>query len=661
MYCKQCGNYLPDDAVMCGICGEMARRDDGPGMRGMRQGRRGDAPPQILPDEKRDAVPEYGDYEMSPLPPESQRGVRRASAARAGDGLSRPETRSGVPVHGSIATPYVTSSRHKPKGMQYHRFNWMLLLVILAALLALAATGYFIYIKATDEGQRITGRKQVLMATEAELALAQNNDATVRTEQEEVLKRFLTVPAQTYWLVGQDYTEMGDMDSAVKAFRIADILDPENYDGLYLLATVYELNNQDDLAEAVYRKLIDTVSPSRTEAYTALIALLTRHDRNPEAADLMQTAYDNTGRETYRVERNSFIPEKPEVDATQVAGRYELEQHIRLTSPQGYDIYYTLDDEKTLPEEGTLLTGDAVTITEGTFKLRAVCVVGDLHSDEFSAQYTVFYPTPAAPKSNLAPNTYNKLKSILLRPGEKSSNYKTKTDEQKAKEDDLTFYYTFDGSQPDPELSPIWDEETPIALPTGRVYLHALVVNGYGKRSSTLEVFYKFSVAPYLPDPYSREDTFAGFVLGTTQLTEFTGNFGQPDATQDIQYMYYEGQAQELAYNWGKAVFVLVGNLWKLASVDMNRNIATPPRGVGVGSSEAEITAAFKDFGMPSNQDGSRNLYYADPDIGVILNNDGGTRTIQYSTTTISSQMMWLQFVLNEQGVCTRITHYYRP
>ena len=38
-----------------------------------------------------------------------------------------------------------------------------------------------------------------------------------------------------------------------------------------------------------------------------------------------------------------------------------------------------------LPEEGTLLTGDSVLITEGMFKLRAVCVIDDLHSDEFSA------------------------------------------------------------------------------------------------------------------------------------------------------------------------------------------------------------------------------------------------------------------------------------
>ncbi len=661
MYCKQCGNYLPDDAVMCGTCGEMAHREDDPGLRGMRQGRRGDAPPPVLPDERRDSVPEYGDYEMSPLPPEGRRSVRRTSAAKTGEGLSRPDTRSGVPVQGSVGTRYVTANRQKPKGMQYHKFNWMLLLVILVILLVLAAGGYFIYMKATDSGQRITGRKQVLITTEEEIQLLQSNDATLRSEQDELRDRLLTVPVQTYWLVGQDYTDLGDMASAVKAFRIADALDKENYDGLYLLATVYELSNEDELAEAVYRNLIETVSPSRTEAYTALIALLIRHDRSPEAADLMQTAYKETGRESYRVERLSFIPEKPEVDATQVAGRYELEQHIRLTSPQGYDIYYTLDDSKVLPEEGTLMTGDSVLITEGSYKLRAVCVVGDLHSDEFSAQYTVFYPTPAAPKANLAPNTYNKLKSVTLREGEKSPNYKDKTDEQKAKEDDLTFYYTYDGSQPDEDISPIWDQENPIALPTGRVTLRAIVVNGYGKRSAVMEIGYKFTVSPYLADPYSRDDTFAGFTLGTTQLASFTDSFGQPSATQDIQYLFYEGQAQELSYPWGKAVFILVGNQWQLASVDMNRNIVTPPRNVGVDSTEAEIVGAFKDFGMPDNQDGSRNLYYTDPDIGVIMNNSDGTHTIQYSTTSLTNKLMYLQFVLDDRGVCTRVTHFLRP
>ncbi len=507
MYCKRCGNYLPDDTVMCDICGEMARRETADiGVRSMRQGRRGDAPPQVLPDEKRDSVPEYGDFEMSPLPPDQQRNVRRLNTQKTADGLSRPDTRTGIPVHGSMMTRYVTTRQIKTKGVKTHGFNWMMLLVILVVAALIALAGYFVYMKASDQGQRITARKRVLMATEDTLLLATSTEPTLIAEKEEVLDNLLSVPAQTYWLVGQDYMGIGDMTEAIMAFRIADILDPENYDGLYLLATVYELNTQDDLAEAVYLNLIQNISPSRTEAYNALISLLINQERNPEAADMMQLAYESTGRETFRIQRNDFIPEKPEVNAEQVAGRYELAQNIVLISPQGYDIYYTLDDAAVLPEQGTLLTGDSVLIPEGTFTLRAVCSINDLHSDEFSAQYIVFYPTPAAPRANLAPNTYNKLKTVSLRAGDKSEDYKTKTAEQKAMEDALTFYYTFDGSSPDPALSPIYDGN-PIALPTGRVILQAIVVNGYGKKSSTMEIGYKFEVSPYLPQPYSRDDT----------------------------------------------------------------------------------------------------------------------------------------------------------
>jgi len=176
-----------------------------------------------------------------------------------------------------------------------------------------------------------------------------------------------------------------------------------------------------------------------------------------------------------------------------------------------------------------------------------------------------------------------------------------------------------------------------------------------------MEIGYKFLVSPYLAEPYARGDTFADFAIGKTLLDDFTSRIGEPKASGPIQYLLYDGQAQELDYDWGKAMFILVGNQWLLASVDMNRNISSPPRGVGIGAGEREIASAFKDFGMPLNQDGSRNLYYADPDIGVILKNEDGTRTIQYSTTTLTSKPLLLQFVLNEQGICTRIVNFYRP
>ncbi len=669
MICERCGSYLPEDAITCDKCGTMTRRAmraGDVGVRAIRQGRKSALPPP-LPDEPRRDVPEYGDYDLSALPVESEGAVRRKPGKAAAKPMldsfaSRPNTRRGVPVRGNPRTRQVVARRGKARTVSAHPINWMLIAMICAVLAVAGGIGYLVYMNTSDSGQRTTARKRVIAANEAMLTLAASTDAVRETERNALLKEWNAVPAQTYWLVGQEYMDVGDMQDAIMAFRMADVLDPENYDGLMLLGSAYELDNQDDLAEALYQQLLTTVSPSRSEAYTALINMLLENNRDPEAAALMLLAYTNTDKDSFRQQRKDFIPNTPQVDTEHVSGRYELEQHITVTSPQGYDIYYTLDDNATLPKDGTLLTGDTVTIPEGTFTLRAVCVVDDLVSDELRASYTVFYPTPPAPKCNLAPNTYTKLHTVSLRAGEPTQTKeerRKKTKEQLAMEDNQTFYYTIDGSTPDAQLSPKYDG-TPITLPSGRVTLKAIAINGYGKQSSTMEVGYKFEVKPYLLEMYAETDTFSGFALMSTTQEEFVAQFGQPRSEVPTQYLSVEAEAQHLEYPWGYAVFVLSGNQWLLARVEMNQSFTSAPRGVGFGSTEGEITAAYKDFGMKPNQDQSRNLYYDDPNSGVILQNADGTRTVQYSCGTLKSKVWVVQYHLSN-GRCVRIDHFYKP
>jgi len=669
MICERCGNYLPDDTILCDRCGAMMNRpvrSGDVGVRAIRQGRRMAVPPP-LPDETRASVPEYGDFDMSPLPVEQERGVRRGKPAAAAAPVhdlfaSRPNTRRGVPVRGNVRTRQVVAKHGKAHVVSRHPINWMLIGVILTAVMIAAAIGYMVYMRTSDTGQRATARKYALSANEGMLTLATSKDPLVETEKQELLKDWGSAPAQAYWLVGQEFIDMGDMPGAVMAFQIANVLDAENYDGLLLLGSALELNNQEAEAETLYRVLMDTVSPSRAEAYTALINIMLKQDRNPEAADLMLLAYKNTDREIFRQQRRDFIPNTPQVDTDHLSGRYELEQHITLTSPQGYDVYYTLDDDAELPQGGTLLTEGTVTITEGTYTLRAVSVVDDLVSDVMSATYTVYYPTPAMPKCNLAPNTYSSARTVSLRAGEALNAKEArrgKTKEQLAVEDDQTFYYTIDGSLPDPAISPKFDG-TPIKLPSGRVTLRAVAVNGYGKQSSTMEVGYKFDIKPYPLEMYGEGDVFAGVTLNDTTLEAFTAAFGQPASTEATTYLTMENQAQHLTYSWGYAVFVLTGGRWEAVRLEMTNSFTTAPRGVGLGSSETDITGVYKDFGMVENQNGSRNLYYDDPRIGVVLANEDGTRTVQYTCTTLAGKKWILQYHL-QNGRCVKISHYYRP
>ncbi len=668
MICQRCGSLLEEDEILCPVCGTMVKRSPQPeegGVRAFRQGRRGAVPP-TLPDEQRSDVPEYGDFENSPLPVEQERGVRRREDKNTKPVLeafaSRPSSRRGVPVRGSGHARQVVSKHGKAKAVPLHPINWMLIAVICASIALAGGLGYFIYIKTSDTGQRITARKQVLSTDETLLTAAVSTDALQESQHKAALKTLGNAPAQAYWLVGGEYMDAGDMDDAIMAYRIADILDPENYDGLMQLGTAYELNNMDDKAETLYKNLLTVVSPSRADAYTALINLYLDNSRDPDAANMMLLAYQKTGKDSFRQQRKDFIPNTPQVDTKHLSGRYELAQQITVTSPQGYDIYYTLDDTAELPKQGQLVKNNTVEIPEGTYVLRAVCTEGDLVSDEMKVSYTVYYPSPPAPKCNLAPSTYSSLCKVNLRAGpdtQTKAQRKLKTKEQLAKEDTQTFYYTIDGSMPDPKLSPVYDG-TPISLPSGDVTLRAIAVNGYDKQSSVLEVVYKFKVKPYPNLIYKEDDTFTGFTLNDTTLPVFEDQFGQPQKTTDTKYLNVDSDAQQLDYAWGNAVFLQQSGDWVLVRVEMNDAFTAGPRGVGLGNSESEITAVYKDMGMLKNQDGSRNLYYNDPRIGVILNNSDGTRTVQYSTDTAKGYEWVLQYVLKNER-CVKIVHYYKP
>ncbi|MEG1471616.1 MAG: chitobiase/beta-hexosaminidase C-terminal domain-containing protein [Clostridia bacterium] len=648
MICEHCGYSMPDGSLTCEHCGTFLGSSCGAkqydtGVRAIRQGRVS-AAPVSLPSQA-GHTREYGDYELSALPPELDAPARRSRPVgpMKRETASRPNTHRGVPVNARGHSASVPHKRGKVRSVHHSRVNWMLIGLILAVLCLLSFGGYMIYMSKSDSGQRATARKNALAVNEGMFALATNTkDVLVAPEREELLKQWGKAPAQAYWLAGQDYLDVGDVDTAVMSFRIADVMDPANYDGLLQLGSAYELAGNDAAAEQIYLDLAKTVSPFRSEAYTMLIRMYQDQDRKPEAAETMRLAYENTDKETFRLQRKDYIPLSPQTDLA--AGRHEKEQPVHLTSPQGYDIYYTTDDQAVLPKDGKLVENGTVLLTEGTVKLRAVCVSEDLVSDPLVVTYVIFYPSPPSPKSNLAPNTYSKPREVSLRPGEGV-----------LKTDELVYHYTIDGSTPT-KNSPIYDG-TPIKLPSGNVELHAVCVNQYDKMSSALEVGYKFTFKPALPLMYEETDVFDGFVLNKTTLPEFTERFGKAQKEEPTTYLNFENEAKHLTYSWGYAVFMLENKEFMLVRIEMNSAIAGAPRGVGIGSSENEVVAAYRDYGQKENLDGSRGLYYKYPTVGQVALREDGTRVIEYTLTTIENKMWHLEYWL-KKGRVEKILHY---
>ncbi len=648
--CEQCGTYL----------GKYSNSALDTGVRAIRQGRVSASVPTLPPQNRR--TREYGDYDLSSIPMEgSSASPRRKMVQPYGrTGSSRPDTRRGVPVNTHSRTPSLKHKNVRTHNVRRRNVNWMLVGLIGFVLLIGAAVGAYVYVSKSDSGQRATARRNALSATESMFTLAQNTrDPLVQEEREALLDKWGGISPQAYWLSGQDYLDVGDVETAIICFRIGDVVDPENYDGLLLLANAYQLNMQDAEAETVYLHLVNEVSPFRTDAYTALVRMYQEQGRRPEAADMMLKAYENTDKDNFRLERADYIPQSPQTSLS--AGRYEiskLEGNVSLSSPQGYDIYYTTDDEAKLPEEGMLSTDGTFVPAEGTVTLRAVCVSGDLVSDEMKVSYTFYYPSPPAPKCNLAPNTYNSRREVSLRPGTFVDDTRTKA-EKAEDEKHYVYYYTIDGSTPD-ETSPVYDG-TPIQMPSGSVKLKAVCVNQYGKMSAVLEVGYKFNIKPAPLDKYQEEDVFTGFVLNKTSVEDFCATFGEPKQTLDTSYLGLTAQAQHLTYDWGYAVFVLDGNAWELVRIEMNKSLGNGPRGVGFGSTEEEITSVYRDFGQVQSPNGERGLYYDYPRVGKVYVLEDGTRMIQYTCSTAASNMWVLQYYLGSNGKVNRIVHYYQP
>ena len=667
MICKKCGSYLEDNALTCERCGTFQDEDSfrlsGSGVyHGIRQGRPS-ARAAVLPPRSSGEVREYGDYE--PLPGYPDPVGQGTSMGRRPQQIaaSRPSEHRGIPNPGSSKTPPVRHRLSKSKPVRRSNTNWTLIGLILILLAMAGLVGYFLYMNRSDEGHRITARKLVLEATPEQIELATTSDPLQLEAQEDLLREWNGIPSEAFWYVGEEYLDNGDLNTSVTAFTIADIVDPKNYDGLLLKASAYEMMGDEKSAEELYLYLAD-ISDFRSEAYTALIRIYQAQGRRPEAAEIMRIAYDKTDRENFRLQREDYIPEKPQVNLQ--AGRYEIsamEEDILITSPQGYDVYYTTDDKAVLPAEGLLAQDGVIVPVEGSIKIRAVCVSGDLVSDPLSVSYTFFYPTPPAPKCNLAPNTYKSRRTVELRAG-KVEKYTKK--EQAEMEANLTYYYTIDGSTPT-EDSPVYDG-TPIQLPSGRVTLKAICVNQYGKMSSTLEVGYKFDVKPDPMPMYGMQkgsvdfsnDLFGGFELNKTTQEQFEATFGQAKTVTETSYLHLTNPTRHLEYNWGYAVFILNNNQWQLVRVEMRSGFTSTPRNIGLGASAADVMAAYKDFGQVQSPNGTRGLYYDYPRVGQYLIHTDGTHYIQYTGHTLESKMWVLQYWL-EGGAVKRIVHFWQP
>ena len=590
MLCPRCGYYTEKEETVCPECGEILNTGtDAPysGAEAIRQGKRA-----------RQAIHEAAERTME------IRRRRRSGASRATVEMPAlkdekeeedtfPEYRvSEAEIAGEEGGEAVVFERRRRTvydenddiqdqaraytewienggGKRLKMVNWMKIAIAGIVLIALVTVGGWLFLNKTEGGQKVMARL--------------GKEAT----------------SSALWSVGEDLMNNGDIDGAIdsfeKAMRQDEAEEHVDVDGMLMLGSAYESAGRTEDAAKLYEHIYEG-TPSRPEAYVNHIRILQNNGRLAEAGNLMKKAYENTGESTFQTQRRDLLPEVPVVDP--VGGFKENKVMLNLYSTQGYDVYFTFEDEEhaTLPQDGILFKQKKL-LDEGTWNLRAVAVNGELVSDEIKGTYKIIMPSPQMPQVGLAPGAYKTRKKVTLRPGKDNE-----------KDDDIRIYYTVDGSTPNVD-SPEYSGE-PVLLPTGhKVTIKAIAVNQYEKESAVQEVSYKIEVKPYPLTAWQIDETVSGLELNKTTMQAFQAEYGtgQEVEIETSKNSGFTSALRKFEYPWGYAVMNLNKKTWVLVELHFtDKSTFKAPRDTNVGDQKDYVIGKFRDMGQVASASGNR-------------------------------------------------------
>lgn len=518
-------------------------------------------------------------------------------------------------------TEWIEQGANRPRRM----VNWVKIMIIAASLVILALVGGWLFLKKTDAGQKLMAR----LGKEAS--------------------------SSALWSVGEELMNTGDMEGAIEIFEKAKAQDEaeehEDVDGLLMLGGAYEAAGRTDDAAALYERIY-TNTPARTEAYVNHIRILLASKKTGDqakAGELMKLAYEKTGDSSFQTQRRDLLPAPPEVDLT--AGYYEAKKYIAITSYQGYDVYWTFDENAELPAGGTLWT-ERVFLDEGIWNLRAVAVDGELVSDELRGTYKIIMPSPQTPQCNLAPGAYKTRQRVRLKPGQDNLN-----------DDDIVIYYTVDGSNPDAD-SPIYSGE-PVQLPSGHVVMiKAVAVNKYNKVSNMLEVRYKIEAKPYPQTAWELTENIGGLELNRSTMLDFQSAYGEGTPVEMEPNADFESECKKFEYPWGYAVMNLARKNWVLVELYFkDGSTFKAPRGTGIGDPLDFVVGKFKDLGQLPSASGNRGLYALENGSdGKIWKQEEktGQKILRYRIKNEGHYYV-LDYHISETGVVSAVDWWYKP
>ena len=237
--------------------------------------------------------------------------------------------------------------------------------------------------------------------------------------------------------------------SAENYFNRAIIKDKSKAEAYTGLANIYVAQDDLDSAESVYLNALET-QPSNL--YKAAVKFYEKTEQPNKISDLLQDCEDKNVLSAM----NDYVSAAPEFSLKE--GTYDEVQQVTLTSATGGTIYYTTDGSD--PTESSTEYKEAVLLqSEGDTEIRAIAVnKKGIPSAVSSAKYSIEFPLVDAPA--VSPST---------------GQYSTATQITITVPDGYTAYYTMDGSTPTASSEKYTD---PIDMPANsQTTFSAILVN----------------------------------------------------------------------------------------------------------------------------------------------------------------------------------------
>ncbi len=169
---------------------------------------------------------------------------------------------------------------------------------------------------------------------------------------------------------GNQCVNRGQYKEAIEHYHKVLEKDAENSVEIYLyLVRCYEMLGYDGQFEEYLLKIIDSPNVSEADqmiAYTKLIALYSRGNSYQTINTLLKNCKNDNIVNMYK----NFLVEMPKFNYE--AGYYKEIIPLKISSPQGYPVYYTMDGSD--PTTESMLYESPIFLDNGEYEFRAICV-----------------------------------------------------------------------------------------------------------------------------------------------------------------------------------------------------------------------------------------------------------------------------------------------